>query len=128
MNRKTFITVTAFVAFAVALFALCAPAALVAGKGVAANPGTSIWVREVGVLLVALGVMALLLRGEPGSPALRAFLIGNALVHVGLFPIELFAYRADVVTRLSGIVPNSILHVVLASGFVYFAATMRTGH
>ena len=84
-----------------------------------------VWVREVGVLLVALGVMALLVRREPSSPALRAFLIGNSVVHLGLFPIEIVAYRSDVITLLSGIVPNSILHVVLASGFAYFAVTMR---
>lgn len=127
MTRKTFITVTAFVALAVASLALLAPNVLLESKGVAPERAPVVWVREVGVLLVALGVMSLLLRSERGSRALRAFLIGSALVHVGLFPIEILAYRADVITRLSGIVPNSGLHVLLAAGFTYFAFAMRNG-
>jgi hypothetical protein len=46
-------------------------------------------------------------------------------VHFGLLPIEIVAYRQGVITQLSGIVPNSLLHVVLAAGFATFAATIR---
>lgn len=125
MSRKTFITITAFVALAVGFFALLAPAGVLAAKGVAPGAAAAIWVREVGVLLVALGVTALLVRGEPDSRALRGYLVGSAIVHVGLFPIEIAAYLHGVITRLDGIVPNSALHVVLAGGFTYFAVTMR---
>ena len=45
---------------------------------------------------------------------------------VGLFPIEIAAYAAGVITKLSGIVPNEILHLVLAGGFVFFAARVKT--
>ena len=123
--RKTFITITALVGVAVGLFALLAPAALMASKGVAADPAAAVWVREVGVLILPLGVLAFLVRAEEDSRALRSVLVANALVHFGLFPIEIAAYRAGVITELSGIVPNSLLHVLLAAGFTYFAATMR---
>ncbi|MFO0738912.1 MAG: hypothetical protein U0270_23635 [Labilithrix sp.] len=36
-------------------------------------------------------------------------------------PIEIFAWHGGVITRLDGIVPNSILHVVVSVGFVFFA-------
>ncbi len=125
MTRRTFITITSCIALAVGLFALTLPAALLFTKGVSPDPAASVWVREVGVLLIAVGVMAFLVRGEPDSLTLRGFLVGNAIVHVGLFPIEIMAYAQGVITRLDGIVPNSILHVVVAGGFFYFAATMR---
>lgn len=125
MIRKTFLTITAVVGVAVGLFALLAPVALMAQKGVQPDASAAIWVREVGVLILPLGVMSFLVRGEPDSRALRSFLAGNALVHLGLFPIEIVAYRQGVITLLSGIVPNSILHVALCAGFTYFAATMR---
>lgn len=125
MIRKTFLTITAFVGLAVGLFALLAPVALMASKGVEPDPRAAIWVREVGVLILPLGVMAFLVRGEPDSRVLRSFFVGNALVHLGLFPIEIVAYRQGVITLLSGIVPNSILHVALCGGFTYFATTMR---
>ena len=43
---------------------------------------------------------------------LRAILIGNLVVQVGLFPIELIAYANGTITKVSGIVPNTTLHVV----------------
>ena len=51
----------------------------------------------------------------------------RALLQVGLFPIELVAYAQGVITHASGVVPNSVLHVVLAGGFAYFAARIRPG-
>ena len=70
--------------------------------------------------MFALGIMAFLMRAQPDSPVLRVFLIGNALVQLGLFPIEILAAFAGVITKISGIVPNSILHLALAFGFLYF--------
>lgn len=127
MNRKTFITLTSVVAFAVGAVAFALPSVVLASKGVAPSPAAAVWVREVGALLVALGVTAALVRGEPDSSALRAFCVGNALVHVGLFPVEILAYAQGTITRLDGIAPNSALHVSLAGGFAYYAATMRVG-
>jgi hypothetical protein len=54
------------------------------------------------------------------TPALRAVLWGNAIVHGSLLPIEIVAWHAGVITRLGGIVPNSVL-LVVASGFLFFA-------
>lgn len=125
MTRTSFITVTAIIATAVGLFALIAPNALLVSKGVSPNATAAVWVREVGVLLIAFGVMAFLVREEPDSNTLRGFLFGNALLHAGLLPIEIAAYAENVIARLSGIVPNTALHVVLAGGFLYFALTMR---
>jgi hypothetical protein len=121
MKRKTFLSLVSVIAAAVGTLALAAPAALLDSKGVLPAAATKVWVREVGVLIVALGIMAFLVRGAADSPTLRAFLIGNALVQLGLFPIEILAASAGVLTRVSGIVPNSILHLILAVGFLHFA-------
>jgi hypothetical protein len=121
MNRTTFLTLVAAVGLAVAAFALVFPAALLAGKGVPPNPAAQVWVREVGVLIAASAVLALLVRKHPASPTLRAFLMANALMHAGLLPIEIVAWGAGALTRLGGIVPNSILHVAFAFGFLFYA-------
>lgn len=105
---------------------LCHPSTLDVLRGsrrVAPNAAASMWLREVGVVLVAAGVTAFLVRGHGDSPMLQAILIGNLVVQVGLFPIELIAYAT--ITRVSGIVSNTALHVVLASGFAYYLATMK---
>lgn len=121
MTRKTFLTLVSLVATAVGVLALAAPAALLDSKGVLPAAATKVWVREVGVMILALGIMAFLVRGATDSPTLRAFLIGNAIVQMGLFPIEIVATSTGVLTRVSGIVPNSILHLALAVGFLHFA-------
>lgn len=100
------------------------PRQLLASKGVVPNAAANVWVREVGVLLVAIGVAAFLVRGEPDSPTLRAFLVANVIVQVGLFPIEVTAYARGVLTKVSGVVPNTVLHIALALGFGYYAMTM----
>lgn len=125
MNRKLFLTVAAVIALAVGAFALLQPSLLLQGKGVALNPAANVWVRETGIALVAIGTVAFLLRAQPDSPALRAFLIGGAVLQVGLLSIELHAWLDGVITRFSGVAPNSALHIVLACGFAWFAARVQ---
>jgi hypothetical protein len=36
-----------------------------------------------------------------------------------LLPIELLAYRRGSLTKLSGVLPNSVLHVLLGSMLLY---------
>jgi hypothetical protein len=125
MTRKRFLTIASFVALAVGALGVVLPGFFLESKGVAPNAAASMWLREVGVVLVAAGVTAFLVRGHGDSPTLQAILIGNLVVQVGLFPIELIAYANGTITRVSGIVPNTALHVVLASGFAYYLATMK---
>jgi hypothetical protein len=121
MTRTTFLTAVAAIGLAIAAFAIAFPAALLAGKGVAPKPAAQVWVREVGVLIAASAVLALLVRKHPDSPTLRVFLIANALMHAGLLPIEIVAWEAGVITRFGGILPNSVLHVLFAFGFLFYA-------
>lgn len=121
MTSQLVLTSSSFIAVAVGLFALLAPGKLLESKGAAVSPAAMVWVREVGVNIFALGVMAFLMRAESPSPALRAFFLGNAIVQLGLLPIEIIAWRRGTLTRVSGIVPNSVLHVVLGSLFVWLA-------
>lgn len=112
---------SSFIALAVGLFALLAPAKLLHSKGAQITPAAVVWVRQVGVNIFALGVMSFLLRSEPLSPALRAFFLGNAIVQLGLLPIEVLAWRCGTLARGAGIVPNTILHVVLGATFSWLA-------
>lgn len=125
MTRIWFLGLSSLIAFAVASFALGFPEALLVGKGVAPNPATVVWVREVGVMILASGVTTLLSRRAPDSLALRAVLIGNAVVHFGLLPIELLAFGHGVITEVAGIAPNSLLHLVLGAGFAFYASRIR---
>lgn len=125
MKRSLFLSIASIIALAVGAFALVAPSALLESKGISSVPA-SVWTREVGVLLVAIGVIVFSVRNHKDSPTLRAVLSGNAIVQIGLFPIEIWAYQAGTITQLSGIVPNSVLHLLLAAGFLYYAIAMKS--
>jgi hypothetical protein len=125
MRRKTFLTVAAAIAVIVGAVALFAPTVLLDSKGVAPSAAANVWMREVGIAILAIGVASFLVRGHDDSPTLRAFLVGNAVLQVGIFPIELAAYSAGTITKAAGIVPNEILHALLAAGFVFYAARIR---
>lgn len=124
MKRSIFLSIASFIALIVGAFALAAPSALLESKGVS-SAAASVWTREVGVLLIAIGVIVFSVRNHESSPTLRAVLIGNAVVQIGLLPIEVFAYHAGTITQLSGIVPNTVTHIILAVGFLYYTTTMK---
>jgi len=122
LRRSVFLTSGAVVALAIGTLALASPGTLLESKGVALpNAAAMLWVRQVGVLVFGVGLTLCLVRNHSDSPTLRAVLLGNAVVQLGLLPIEIVAVREGVITRVSGIVPNSVLHVVLAAGFLAFA-------
>jgi hypothetical protein len=128
LHRTTFLTLSSVVALAIGTFAFVAPEALLESKGVTIpNSAAALWVREVGLLIFALGLIMFLVRRHPDSPTLRAVLLGNAVVQIGLFPIEIVAYRHDVITLMSGIVPNSVVHALLAVGFLAYALRIKDG-
>lgn len=125
MNRKTFLIISSLIALAVGLFALSAPELLLQSKGVDVNTGTTIWVREVGVMLIAVGITVFMVRNHADSSTLKAVLLGNVVVQLGLLVIEPLAYSAGIITKLAGIAPNTMIHVLLASGFCYYASKIR---
>ena len=113
MNLKILLTVLSIIATLVGVATITRPAQFLKSKGANLTPATVIWMRQVGVLILAQGITCFLLRDQPISPAVRAFLAGAAFTQLGLLPIEIVAYRRGELTKLSGIVPNSVLHVVL---------------
>ncbi|HKO93969.1 MAG TPA: hypothetical protein VJU61_22600 [Polyangiaceae bacterium] len=126
LPRSTFLTLASVVALAIGAFAIVLPQQFLLGKGVAVpNLAAAVWMRELGVSILALGVILFWVRRHADSATLRAVLWGNALVQLGLLATELVAYRERVIPLVSGILPNSVLHVVLASGFLAYAARPR---
>lgn len=126
MRRKIFLTVNAIIALGVSAFALIAPDALLESKGVI-DQTASVWVREVGALIFAAGVLSFLVRSHRDSATLKSVLIFIGLVHFGLFPIEVWAYGEGIIKSLLGIIPNSVIHLLLSTSSFYFALKVSCG-
>ena len=121
MNLEILMTVLSIIATLVGVAAIARPVQFLESKGANITPASVIWMRQVGVLILAQGITSFLLRDEPISHAVRAFLAGAAFTQLGLLPIELVAYRRGELTKLSGIVPNSVLHAVLGCALLHRA-------
>jgi hypothetical protein len=125
VGRYGFLTLASLVAVGVGGVSLVAPEAILATKGIVGNAAAQVWVREVGALLLAVGFIAWRVRSHGDSATLRVLLWGNALLQLALLPIEVVAHVQGVIPAFIGIVPNSVLHIVLAAGFVVHARAVR---
>lgn len=125
MQRKTFLTIASIIPMAVGSLALVAPALLIGVlKGAETNPAAEVMARTVGVLLLTVGLVSFLVRGEGDSSTLRAVLTGNLVLQLALLPIDPLAYASGVFVGLGSFLPNTILHVVLALAFAYYLRAM----
>jgi hypothetical protein len=125
LSRYWFLTLASLVAVGVGGAAIVAPEAMLATKGISRNAAAQVWVSEVGAVLLAVGFIAWCVRSHGDSATLRVLLWGNALLQLALLPIEVVAHVQGVIPALMGIVPNTVLHVVLAAGFVVHARAVR---
>jgi len=121
MNLKILMTALSIIASLVGTAGITRPVQFLESKGANVTPAAVIWMRQVGVLILAQGITCFLLRDEPISLAVRAFLAGAAFTQLGLLPIEIVAFQRGELTKLSGIVPNSILHVILGCTLLHRA-------
>jgi hypothetical protein len=124
LSRSTFLAVASLIAFAVGGAALVIPDTLLASKGIVDNLAATVWMCEVGALLVFVAAVNWFVRTHEPSQTLRVLLWGNAALQIILLPIEIIAYTRGVITNLMGIVPNSVLHLLLAIGFAAHAHTL----
>ena len=126
MKRKTFLTLTAAITLLIGCFALSAPGALLVNvKHAAPSQVANVMARTVGILLVSVGVLNLLVRAHEDSPTLRAVLIANLLLQLGILPIDPIAYLTGAYRSLGSFVPNTALHIALSAGFIFYLLKMN---
>jgi hypothetical protein len=126
MSRAAFLTFTSVVALSVGLFALLAPSVLLGEvKHAAPSAAAEVMARTVGVLLVTVGALSFWVRRHAPSPTLRAVLGANLLLQLLILPIDPMAWHSGAFHTLGSFLPNTALHVLLASGFAYHLWRMR---
>jgi hypothetical protein len=126
MTRKLFLTIAAVAAALVGALALLAPVFLLAElKGAVPNPAALVMARTTGVLLLAVASMSFLVRDHGDSPTMEGFLRANLFLQLGLLPMDPLAYLQGAFTTIGSFAPNTVIHVLLATGFAYYLVTLR---
>lgn len=121
MTRAAFLSLAAMIAMSIGGLALLFPDTLIETvKGASMNGTALVMVRTVGVMLVAVGYLAFMVRNHADSPTLRSVLAANLALQLMLLPIDPVAYTAGIFRGYASFVPNTLVHLFLASGFAYF--------
>lgn len=121
MSRKTFLTLHALVALVIGALAILAPGHLIEEvKQAHTSPAAEVMGRTVGVLIASMGILAFSVRSHGDSPTMRSVLWANLLLQLAILPIDPLAYYDGTFHTLGSFVPNTIVHLVLAAGFVFY--------
>lgn len=124
MSRKLFLIIAGVMAVIFGLGMLASPQQMLTNMARDAREGELV-LQWMGVVLLSVGVMNILSRNDPGSPALRAVMLGNILLHVLGFGIDVYHHLLGFV-QASGVVMGAVVHGVLTTGFAYYLAKMKT--
>lgn len=126
LERKTVLSVTAFIAIPIGLFILVAPQFFLESvKHAEPNDTANVMARTAGILLISIGLLDFLVRNSSDSPTMLAILAANLVLQIGIMPIDVIAYVTGAFSTLGSFVPNTIAHVILASGYAYQIRCMR---
>jgi len=88
------------------------------GMGVESNASINVILQAMCVMLFTISVITFLARKDEGSIALRAILSGNIMMHLISIPIDWAAFYRGIFTQVSGILPGTVVHIILAVGFI----------
>jgi hypothetical protein len=120
MKRSHFLILAAIVPGVFGLVMMVIPDVMLRNSlATAPDAATAIVTQWVGFGVFSLAVITFLSRHDPGSPALRAVMIGNVTFHTLGLGFDVYDYLAGFMT-LSGLVSGIVPHSILAIGFVYY--------
>jgi hypothetical protein len=125
MSRKTFLTISALIGLIFGVYMLVAPSKMMEGMGVGEDRVANVVLEAMSITLIAVSAIIFFARNDEGSPALRAILIGGIIMHFGDMPVDWIAYSNGTFTKLSGIMPGTIVHIILGIGFIYYLMKLR---
>jgi hypothetical protein len=123
MKRSHFLVLAGVLACLFGTGMLLAPEQMLANMTNATSPETALVLRWMGSGLVAVGVINILARNDPGGAALHAIMIGNIALHVIGYTLDLKDFRAGFI-QTSAIAMGSVVHLGLILGFLIY---LRSG-
>jgi hypothetical protein len=126
VNRTIFLTIAGTIALIIGILALTAPGVLISQVKLAeSNAAAQVMARTVGVLLITIGILNILIRKHADSATMKSVLIANLVLQLSIMPIDPLAYINGTFHTLGSFVPNTIIHILLAAGFIYFIRRIK---
>ena len=115
MKRSTFLLIAGALGCLFGAGMILAPTQMMASMTNATSGEGALVLRWMGGGLLAMGLILVLARNDPGSHALRAILIGNVAMHVIELVFDVIDFQAGFV-RLPGVTSGAVVHVAVIIG------------
>jgi hypothetical protein len=119
VSRKAFLALSGLVAWFFGATMFFAPQQMLANVTAGANPTAEGVLQWMAVALFSVGCINVLARNDAGSPALRAVMLGNVILHLLGWATDIYQHLEGFVTA-QGLAMGTIVHLVLAGGFLYY--------
>ena len=123
MSRKSFMFIAGLMAMVFGGGMLAAPDQMLANMA-QDSEGARHVLQWMGCMLLGLGFINIGARHDPGSIALRAVMLGNIVLHVLGFGIDVYHNSLGFV-QTSGVIAGAVVHGGLVAGFVYFYSKLE---
>jgi hypothetical protein len=124
MKRKHFLVIAGILAVFFGVSMLASPQQMLTNMAKDAEEARRV-LQWMGVTLLSIGVINFLARNDEGSPALRAILVGNIVLHVLGFGIDVY-HQALGFVQTSGVIMGAAVHGLLTIGFVFYLMKLRS--
>jgi hypothetical protein len=125
VSRSQFLILAAIVPGAFGLVMMVAPDLMLANSlAIGVDASTRVVTQWVGFAVFSLALVNFLSRNDPGSPALRAVMLGNVVFHALGIGFDTYDYLGGFM-KISGLVSGVVPHALLAVGFVYYLVNLR---
>jgi hypothetical protein len=119
MKRSTFLLIAGALGCLFGAGMILAPAQMMASMTNATSGEGALVLRWMGGGLIAIGMIDILARNDPGSQALRAILIGNLAMHVIELVFDFLDFQAGFV-RVPGVTSGAVVHVGIIIGCLVY--------
>jgi hypothetical protein len=118
MKRKHFLLIAGVLAAFFGVSMLASPGQMLTNMAHDALEARRV-LQWMGVTLLSIGVINFLSRNDEGSPALRAVMIGNIVLHILGFGIDVYHQSLGFV-QTSGVIMGAVVHGLLTLGFIIY--------
>lgn len=123
MSRSVFLVIAGVMALFFGASMLAAPDQMLSNMA-RDSPDAALVLQWMSCVLIAVGVINILSRSDAGSPALRAVMLGNIVLHTMGLAIDFWHHTKGFV-QASGVMMGAMVHGVLIAGFGYYLSKLR---
>jgi hypothetical protein len=119
MKRSVFLVIAGIIATFFGAGMIFNPSQMLNMIPIETNQSTRVVLQWMGCPMIAIGLMNIMARKDPGGPALRAILLANILLHFFGACVDAYDFTHGFINN-QGIIMGSVIHLGFIAGFLFY--------